>query len=77
MSIVTHSQITDMFVALSANLEGGIMDWPANIQDGILKALERKEAQENCKYEIIQSHCVLDFNDHPHAHLILRKSMRK
>lgn len=43
----------DGFVKIDAPLEGGLMDWPANIQDGVFKAVERLETEHGIKLEIL------------------------
>jgi len=42
---------------VDAFLEGGLKDWPANIQDGLLKGFEKRG-----NYEIVASGCDQDFH---------------
>lgn len=54
--IISARQV-HLFVPVSAYLAGEITDWPANIQDGIYKAIERKQAEEREQLSIIKSEC--------------------
>lgn len=38
-------------------MPGEIQDWPANIQDEVYKALERKSHQERRDLKIVRSYC--------------------
>lgn len=57
-------------------LEGGIDEWPANIQDRILEELERKSKEVELPLVIIHSYCGLDYAtnegeaDKPFIHVI-------
>lgn len=46
---------------VSSFLEGEIQDWPANIQDGILAALERKAQEVELPLTVVASYCDLDY----------------
>lgn len=52
-----------MFVPVSAYLEGEITEWPANIQDGLYKAIEQKQAEENEQLNIIHSECTYEADE--------------
>lgn len=47
---------------VTAPLEGGMDDWPSNIQDAVYKALEDKAAQVELPLVIIHSRCDIDWD---------------
>lgn len=49
-----------VLLAISGPLEGGFMDWPANIQDKILAAIEKHEKQHNVKLEMVAAEARCD-----------------
>lgn len=44
-------------------LEGKLEDWPANIQDAVYAALERKAAEVELPLCIVDSACQIDYGD--------------
>lgn len=57
-------------------LEGELGDWPANIQDAVLEALERLAQKVELPLTIIHSRCDIDYadevggKDRPFVHII-------
>lgn len=44
-------------------LEGTLSDWPPNIQDGIMAALEKKAAEIQLPLALIGAECVIDYGE--------------
>lgn len=44
-------------------LEGELKDWPANIQDAVMQALERKAREVELPLTIVGSYCDLDYGE--------------
>lgn len=47
---------------VSGFLEGGMDDWPANIQDAVYKAMERKSDEVQLPLVIVASFCDVDID---------------
>ena len=67
---LTHTGMRqfEIVVHVSGWLEGSLSDWPANIQDGVYKALEDKSKEVELPLAIVFSKCDHDPdlpNDHP------------
>ena len=65
----------ELLVYVDQGVEGDINDWPANLQDGILKALEKKSTELELPLVILSSTCIIDFGDiedqdRPYLHII-------
>ena len=52
--------VADLVVNVSAKLEGSILYWPANIQDGIYKAIETYDKKTRRKHELLRAICEYD-----------------
>lgn len=50
----------DLIVHITAPLEGELSDWPANVQDAIYAALEKKAEEVELPLAIIHSRCDID-----------------
>lgn len=60
-SYTAHSwYVSDLVVSVTGKLEGGFLDWPSNVQDGILAAMERHSVARNRKYEMVRALCDYD-----------------
>lgn len=60
-SYTAHTwHVSDLVVNVTGKLEGGFMDWPANIQDKILEAMERHGVSKGRKYEMVRAICDYD-----------------
>lgn len=70
--LITHANIVDLHVSVDRGLQGGLMDWPAEIQDKLFAEIEAHEKKEGVKCEVLNSRCALDFDDKPFLHLVLR-----
>jgi hypothetical protein len=58
---VRKTRVFECVVDVSGYLAGELKDWPANIQDGIYKAMEKMLLQHNVKrVVVIKSHCGRD-----------------
>lgn len=67
----------EMVQYVTGYVEGDFNDWPANIQDKILAALERKSQQVELPLTIVHSSCMVDYGetldrsqDHFYLHVI-------
>lgn len=56
----TNIRTFELLQYVSGFLEGGIDDWPANIQDAIYKALEAKSHAVQLPLTIVMSYCDAD-----------------
>lgn len=52
-------------------LEGGIDDWPAQIQDQLYAAMEAKAKEVQLPLAVVASWCDFDFDSKPHVRVIL------
>jgi len=71
--MTTHSgpvKVAELTANVSAHLDGGIDDWPANIQDGIYTALERQANRSRASFEIVQAVCGHDVDTGYYVHVI-------
>lgn len=57
VSDITGIKTYDMVQYVTAPLEGEISDWPANIQDAIYEALEKKAQEVEHPLTIVHSRC--------------------
>lgn len=53
----------EVVVYVSGYLEGELADWPANIQDRLLEALERKAQEVEHPLTIVHSRCDVDYGE--------------
>ena len=53
-------RVFDLIVPISAPLEGGFENWPSNIQDGIMAALERKSEEVELPLLMVDARCDID-----------------
>ncbi len=53
----------EMIQYVSGFVEGGIDDWPANLQDALYAALERKAHEVRLPLQIVLSYCDKDIDD--------------
>lgn len=53
----------DLIVYVTGWLDGGIKDWPVQIQDRIWEALERKAHEVELPLTIIESYCDVDYGE--------------
>lgn len=60
----------ELFVRTTSPLEGGLDDWPANVQDKIFEALEKKAKEVMLPLAIVYSGADTDFDGNPCAHVI-------
>jgi hypothetical protein len=67
-----NARIVDMQAKISAFVEGSFADWPANVQDYLLAAMEQYERTHNCKIEVLDSRCVRDFDEQPLINVVMR-----
>ena len=66
----TRYRVAELVVDISARLEGDIDDWPANIQDGIFKALADRCHASRADFKIVKSYCDVDVDTGPYIHVI-------
>lgn len=59
----TKIKVFDLTVDVSGPLEGKFADWPANIQDGIMQALEAKAHQVGLPLVMVDSACCIDYGE--------------
>lgn len=52
----------EMIQYVTAPLEGELDDWPANIQDAIFAALERKAKSVQLPLKIVLAYCDMDYD---------------
>lgn len=67
--IKTRMRICDLVVNVSAQMEGGIEDWPANIQDGVYKALADRCHKSRADFKIVMSYSGNDVDTGPYIHV--------
>lgn len=65
----TRYRIAELVVDVSAKLEGSIADWPANIQDGVYKALADRCHSSRANFEIVHSYSDVDVDTGPYIHV--------
>lgn len=70
-TVQTQSKVRVFTLAasLSGQTEGGMADWPANIQDAIMAALERKSQEVQLPLAIIASWVDSDFHGRWYAYV--------
>ena len=67
----TKFRVVDLVVDVSARLAGNIEDWPANIQDGVYKALADKCHDAHADFKIVQSYSDIEYDTGvPYIHVI-------
>lgn len=59
----TGIRVWDLTVNVSGPLEGKFNDWPANIQDHLMKAVEAKAHALQLPLVIVDSMCGIDYGD--------------
>ena len=59
----TRVKVFDLTVDISGPLEGKFNDWPANIQDGIMQAIERKAQEVGLPLVMVDSACSIDYGE--------------
>lgn len=59
-TVTVAPRIVETTVTVSHWLDGEFTDWPANIQDGLLIALEMKAEELQCPMTIVQAECRID-----------------
>lgn len=64
--------VVDLNVYVSGYLEGGLDDWPSNIQDGIHKAVEELAQKKKLSLVVVHSTCQHDgLNDKWYLHCVI------
>lgn len=58
-------RIFEMIQYVTSPLEGELDDWPANIQDAIYAALERKAKDVQLPIKIVLAYCDVDYDLDP------------
>ena len=53
----------EILAKVTGFMEGGMDDWPSNIQDAVYEALERKAAEVQLPLAIVSSYCDKDIDD--------------
>lgn len=65
-----RTYIAECVVNTTAVLEGHFNDWPANIQDGLYRALENIKLTTGRDYHIVMSRSDRDVDSGPYIHVI-------
>lgn len=71
MATVNGIQTFECIVNVSGHLDGGLDDWPSNIQDGVYKALEDTAAREKLPLAVVYSACEYDIDDGHYLRIVL------
>ena len=50
-------------VYVNGYVEGGLADWPANVQDAIYEALEKKSDEVQLPLTVVHSYCDIDHGE--------------
>jgi hypothetical protein len=64
-NVIGHVRTFEIVQYVTAPLEGKLDDWPANIQDAVYAALDRKAAEVQLPLCIVDSACQVDYGDTP------------
>lgn len=65
LSKATGLRMFDLTVTTTGWLDGELSDWPANIQEPILEALEKMSQQVQLPLAILHSRCDIDYGGGP------------
>lgn len=71
----TKIRTFEIVAEVNGFLEGGVEDWPAQMQDAVYAALEAKAKQVQLPLAIVHSYCAIDHGDteaqdKPFVHII-------
>jgi len=60
----------ELIVNVSAELSGGLHDWPPYVQDRIYKAVEKLEERTGVRWSIVASRSDTDVDSGPFLHVV-------
>jgi hypothetical protein len=63
-------RVGELIVNVDRQLEGTLEDWPAEVQDGVYKALERLAGRTKDSFTIEVSYAGYDIDTGPYIHVI-------
>lgn len=72
-----QKRVFDCIANVDAQLEGSIVDWPANIQDILLKKMEEIQDREKVTLTITESFCDYDIDSGWFARIICTAPARQ
>lgn len=67
----TSVRTWDLVVKVDGFLDGGLVDWPANIAEQIIAGIEVLQKQKGLKLEVVESYCNMD-EDGFYLHVIVQ-----
>lgn len=70
MAITTFFKTVECVADVTAPLPPSFADWPANIQDRLLKQLEMASLRDGCKYSVVGSTAGVDLDSGPYVHVL-------